>query len=95
MRKFELGKVVATPGALEMIEAAGQEPDFFLAKHCAGDWGSTEVEDAKANDEAVNTGGRIMSIYRTLLGNEVWVLTDAEDDAGCRAATTILLPDEY
>jgi len=95
MQKFELGKAVATPGALEVIEAAGQEPCFFIQKHVSGDWGSVDADDARANDAAIRTGERILSVYQTLLGVEVWVMTEATDDAGVRAATTLLLPDEY
>jgi hypothetical protein len=29
--KFPLGRLAATPGALEAMEASGQTPDFFLA----------------------------------------------------------------
>lgn len=94
MQKFTLGRTVATPGALEAVEAAGQEPGFFIEKHASGDWGSVDADDARANDAAIMSGERILSIYQTLLGVEVWVMTEA-DDAGCRAATTILLPDDY
>jgi hypothetical protein len=95
MHKFGLGQTVATPAALEVIEAAGQEPGFFIEKHVAGDWGEVDPGDARANDAALANGERLLSVYRTLLGVEFWVLTDAADDAGIRAATTMLLPDEY
>jgi hypothetical protein len=95
MRKFELGRTVGSPGALEALEAAGQEPSFFLDKHVSGDWGSVDADDARANDAAIQTGGRLLSVYRTLLGVEVWVMTEATDDEGVRAATTVLLPEEY
>jgi hypothetical protein len=95
MPKFALGRTVGTPGALEALEASGQEPSFFLDKHVSGDWGSVDADDARANDAAVKTGERILSIFKTLLGVEVWVMTDGADDVGNRAATTILLPSEY
>ena len=95
MQKFELGRTVATPAALDVIEAAGQEPSFFSEMHAAGNWGSVDAEDARANDAAIKTGERLLSIYQTLLGVEVWVMTEAADDMGYRAATTILLPGEY
>ena len=95
MLKFALGRTVATPAALEVIEAAGQEPSFFIQKHVSGDWGSVDADDARANDAAIRTGERLLSIYRTLLGVEIWVMTEAVDDAGIRAATTILLPEDY
>ena len=33
--------------------------------------------------------------YKTLKGERIWVITEAADEAGKRAATTILKPDEY
>ena len=96
MPKFQLGRtVVATPAALAAVEAAGQESSFFLEMHAAANWGSVDADDARANDAAIKTGERLLSVYQTLLGVEVWVMTEATDDDGVRAATTILLPDEY
>jgi hypothetical protein len=93
--KFPPGRLAATPGALEALEASGQTPDFFIAKHLAGDWGEVGAEDWQANDEALLHGDRLLSAYRTLKGMKLWVITEAADDDGIRAATTILLPDEY
>ena len=92
MQKFALERTVATPGALEAIEATGQTFEFFLEKHVSADWGSVDADDARANDAAIRTGERILSVYKTLLGVEVWVMTEAADDEGVRPATTILLP---
>ncbi len=47
------------------------------------------------NDLALVDGSRIMSAYKTLLGEKIWIITEATGDDGHRAATTILLPDEY
>jgi hypothetical protein len=40
-------------------------------------------------------GSRILSAHRTSLGEKLWIITEATDDCGKRAATTILLPSEY
>ena len=93
--KFDLGATVATPGALAALEASGQGPAFFLDRHVFGDWGSVGDDDGRLNDAALKDGGRLLSVYRTLKGANIWVLTEAADDRGRRAATTILLPDEY
>ena len=93
--KFPLGRLAATPGALEAMAASGQTPDFFLARHVAGDWGDVDEEDWALNDQALVDGSRLLSVYRTLRGVRLYVITEATDDAGNRAATTILLPDEY
>jgi hypothetical protein len=34
--RFPLGQVVATPGALEAMEEAGQDAAFFLDQHASG-----------------------------------------------------------
>jgi hypothetical protein len=93
--KFSLGQLAATPGALEALEASGQTAEFFLARHASGDYGEVDDEDRQLNDEALIHGDRILSAYRTLKGVKLWVITEAADDNGHRAATTILLPDEY
>ena|ERR1019366_7376457 len=93
--RFDLGRVLATPGALESLEASGQAPADFLDRHASGDWGDVDKDDWAANDGALQDGGRIVSAYRTLRGAKIWIITEAADDEGRRAATTILLPDEY
>jgi len=93
--KFPLGDIVATPAALRAIQDAGQDPDFFLDKHSAGDWGEVDGFDRRANDEALVSGDRLLSAYRTLKNVRLWIITEAEDDKGNRAATTLLLPEQY
>ena len=93
--KFPLGRLAATPGALEAMAASGQTPEFFIAKHLAGVWGEAGTEDWQLNDDAVRDGSRLLSVYTTLKGVRLYVITEAADDNGHRAATTILLPGEY
>jgi len=95
MKKCDLGKTLATPGALAALEASGQSPAFFLDQHVQGNWGEVSREDRLLNDIALVSGERLLSAYRTLKGQRIWVLTEAKDDAGKRAATTIILPSEY
>lgn len=92
---FEIGQTVATPDALEAINSAGETALNFLQRHASGDWGDVCPEDATANEQAVEDGGRILSSYQTAMGTRLWVITEAQDDSGHRAATTILLPEEY
>jgi hypothetical protein len=93
--KFPLGQLVATPGALRALAEAGQSPAFFLEKHQSCDWGDVDSEDKRANDEALLTGARLLSAYKTLRGVRIWVITEAADDEGGRASTTVLKPEEY
>ena len=82
MAKFPLGRLAATPGALKAMEASGQTAEFFLAKHLAGDWSEVRAEDWQLNDSAVRDGSRLLSVYRTLKGVRLYVITEAEDDDG-------------
>ena len=94
--KFQPGQVVATPGALGAIRASGQTPELFLGAHLEGYWGLDLCdEDRLLNNEALLDGSRLLSAYRTLRGERVWVITEAEGDDGRRASTSLLLPEEY
>lgn len=89
-RRFEPGRVLATPGALAALASAGVAPHAMLARHLAGDWGEVPPEDARENEQAVREGFRILSAYRLPTGTRVWLLTEAD-----RSASTFLLPSEY
>ena len=93
--KCPLGQIVATPGALQSLEESSQSPSDFLSRHVKGDWGDVCDEDGLLNDQSVIDGSRILSSYTTLQGVKLWVITEAADDNGRRAATTLLLPSEY
>ena len=93
--KFPLGQVVATPGALEAMEESGQTPAFFLDQHASCNWGEVGEGDWALNDQALVDGSRLLSVYSTLRGVRLYVITEAGDDHGRRAATTLLLPEEY
>lgn len=88
--KFPLGQLVATPGALCALQEAGQSPAFFLEKHVSGDWGEVCADDRRANDEALVSGERLLSAYKTLRGVKIWIITEAD-----RSSTCCLRPEEY
>ncbi len=89
-RVFELGQIVATPGALAALQKAGQEPADFLRRHVACDWGDLSNEDQNENDYSLENGFRLLSSYRTKADDKLWIITEAD-----RSATTLLLPEEY
>lgn len=94
--KFHPGQVLATPGALAALEESGQTPEFFLARHIHGDWGEELCEeDRRLNDQSLVDGSRLLSAYRTMKGEKLWIVTEAVDDTGDRACSTILFPSEY
>jgi hypothetical protein len=95
--RFNLGRLVATPAALEAIRNEGKTPFVFVARHAVGDWGDDlSEEDRHLNDEAVRDGSRILSAFVLSTSQErLWCITEAEDDNGQREATTLLLSSEY
>lgn len=88
---FPLGQVVATHGALDLLDRSATNAFALLQRHQAGDWGDIHPDDATANREAVQHGFRILSSYPLGSAAErIWVITEAD-----RSVTTLLLPAEY
>lgn len=92
---FDLGRTLATPDALTALERPGVSPATLLSRHVSGDWGDMTEADKRLNDEALKDGSRIFSAYVLSAKVKVWVITEAVDDQGLRAATTLLLPENY
>ena len=89
MAPFPLGQVVATSGALKLLEEVGEDPCLLLARHSSGDWGELDAHDRRENELSLRHGWRILSSYP--VGNSrIWIITEAD-----RSVTTILLPEEY
>jgi hypothetical protein len=93
--RFGLGRLLATPGALQALEEAGQSPAVFLDRHVQGDWGDVCPDDKQANEDSLVDGSRLLSSYKTARNVKLWIITEAADDDGHRVATTVLLPEEY
>lgn len=87
-RTFELGSIVATRAAAESIPRS--EMIEALKRHASGDWGEVCEEDKGLNDQALQTQGRLLSVYHTEDGTKFWIITEWD-----RSATTVLLPDDY
>ena len=62
---FDLGQLVATPGALAALEKTRQSPMEFLSRHVTGDWGDIPEEDRTENQHSLEHGYRLLSSYRT------------------------------
>jgi hypothetical protein len=92
---FDLGPVVSTPGALEALQRNEITGITLLARHANGDWGELCDQDKQTNEDALQDGSRIMSVYTLADGTTLWLITDAEIDDQHHRQTTFLLPDEY
>ena len=88
--RFSLGSIVATPGAIEALQQAGETPASFLRRHVAGDWGDLDEHDRDENELSLRKGFRLLSAYSLTDGTKIWIITEAD-----RSVTTILLPSEY
>jgi len=84
-----LGRLLSTPGAIEAMAKAGQEPLELINRHRTGDWGEVDAHDWAANDQAIIQGERVLSAYTLKDSVRIWIITESD-----RAATTLLLPDE-
>ena len=91
---FELGRLLATPGALDCLQRYGLHPLALIALHAQKDWGTLDADDARANEQAIINGGRLLSAYDAE-DQKIYVVTAAVGDDGHRACTTVLLASEY
>jgi hypothetical protein len=88
---FPLGHVVATPGAITVMQEHGIDATQLLARHVTGDWGDLCAEDRAENELAVGRRLRIFSSYGADDSpSRLWVITEAD-----RSVTTILRPEDY
>lgn len=87
---FHLGQVVATPGALDLLDRAAVSASDLLYRHSYGDWGDVPPEDAAENARSMFSGDRILSSYPVMADSRIWIITEAD-----RSVTTLLLPEEY
>ena len=87
---FPLGKLVATPGAIELLQRLELNPFDFIERHWQGQWGDIDANDVKTNESAFRHGNRLLSSYRIDANTKLWVITEAD-----RSVTTLLLPEEY
>ena len=81
-RLVKVGRLVATPGVLELFAA--------LERHMRKDWGEVCEEDWMENDRALKSGDRLLSSYKSKYDVKFWIITERG-----RSHTTILLPSEY
>ncbi|MDV6347652.1 type I restriction endonuclease subunit M [Nitrosomonas sp. Is35] len=87
---FPLGRIVATPGALEALDRYAINAMDLIKRHQSGDWGNVPPGDAEENLRSIENGWRILSSYALSENQNLWIITEAD-----RSVTTLLLPEEY
>ena len=88
MALFWTGDLIFTAEAEK--EIAREDIDEAVHRHCNGDWGDLCDEDREANEDALQNGGRLFSVYHDRKGVKFWIITESD-----RSATTVLLPNDY
>ena len=102
--RFPLGQIVATPGALELLQETGFSAAALISRHVHGSWGDLCEEDRAENEFAVTRSLRILSCYRLVDAERLaatprdkrsslptlWIITEAD-----RSVTTLLRPSDY
>jgi len=86
--KFALGQIVATPNALAQLSQ--DEILISIARHQTGDWGEVDEHDRQQNEESLQQGLRLLSVYHAANGTKFYIITESD-----RSVTTVLLPEEY
>jgi len=83
-----LGRTVAISAVLNAVPFL----DIIIAmeRHKRRDWGDVSEAGWKQNDQALKTGNRLVSIYKSCTGTEFLLITEWD-----RFSTLALLPSEY
>lgn len=102
--RFQLGQVVATPGALDLLQQTGFSAAALLNLHVHGNWGDCSPKEAADNELAIVRQRQLISVYRLVDDAKlaatprfkridlptIWIITEAD-----RSATVILRPQDY
>ncbi|MBD5114609.1 MAG: hypothetical protein HDT46_05305 [Ruminococcaceae bacterium] len=83
-----LGRTVITANVKNIL--SDLDIATALSRHQSGDWGELCDEDREVNEDALENGFRIMSVYTSKNGTKFWVITEAD-----RSCTTVLMPEDY
>ena len=88
MPMFALGQTVITANAKAVLP----ELDVVLAlqRHHSGDWGDVDDHDRQVNEDALRSGDRLVSIYKSVRDQKFYIITEWD-----RSVTTVLLPEDY
>lgn len=91
---FDPGRLLATVRAIEAFDELWRTD--CLLRHLRADWGDVDPSDARANQEALQDGSRLVSAYvHPATRGRLLIITEAVGDDGQRPHTTLLLPQEY
>ena len=87
-QKFLLGKIVATPAALQSLSV--EDICRAIDRHVCGDFGLVSDADRAENEFALRHGLRVVSLFASARGERFLVMSECD-----RSVTTVLLPGDY
>jgi ubiquinone/menaquinone biosynthesis C-methylase UbiE len=90
MKKFEIGKIMISPTASDVLAENGIDLGTLLKRHQEGDWGDVESHEKLRNEWALKKGGIIRSKY-ALPDGEILMINTSDD----KAATWVILYSEF
>ena len=61
--KFQPGTISITPAAREALRIAQISSESLISRHCQGDFGQVEEQDAAANRASIQASGAVVSRY--------------------------------
>ena len=83
-----------TAGVADRVERGLLNPQPYLERHLAGDWGDLDEADKQTNNQALKHGDRLFSSYDLHDDADgetrLWIITECD-----RSVTTLLFPSEY
>ncbi|HWY31983.1 MAG TPA: hypothetical protein VNX46_14580 [Candidatus Acidoferrum sp.] len=74
--------------ALKLLSA--EDIRRALNAHVNGDWGDLGKEDCEENNQALERGRRILSVYHNSNGIRFWIITEAD-----RSVTNVFLREAH
>ena len=85
--KIQLGRLVITPAAL--LASSPDDICRAIDHHVCGQWGDVSEDERAANELALSTASRVLSVHHTPTGTELRVIT-----TGDRFSTTVYVPSD-
>lgn len=86
--KFSPGRIVIAPAALSRLSA--DDIRKALIRHVNGDWGDLDKTDREENQDSLEKGRRLVSVYHNRDGTQFWIITEAD-----RSVTNVYLPESH
>jgi hypothetical protein len=86
---FDLGRILATPGALAVLDGLEDSVTPYLARHERGDWGDLSIDEKFLIDCALTKGQQVYSVFTLQTGDRLKFITNP-----MRTMTTMLLESE-